>query len=45
MSGENKKTFSYTVVTDKKIIEVNKKTFDFIKSLEDNITSVLKKRP
>jgi len=40
----NKKAFHYTVVTDKKMLEVNKKTYDFIQSLDNSIDKILKGR-
>lgn len=37
------KSLTYTVATDQKLLEVNKKTFDFIKGFENNIETLLKK--
>ena len=34
---------TYTVVTDNKLLEVNKKTHDYIKNLNDLIGSTIKK--
>lgn len=34
---------TYTVVTDNKLLEVNKKTHDYIKNLNDMITGTIKK--
>ena len=37
------KSLTYTVVTDKKLLEVNKKAFDFIMGFENNIETLLRK--
>lgn len=37
------KSLTYTVATDQKLLEVNKKTFDFIMGFENNIETLLKK--
>ena len=34
---------TYTVVTDKELLEVNKKTHDYIKNLNNMITGTIKK--
>jgi hypothetical protein len=33
----------YSVLVDNKIINVNKKTYDFIKTLDNKITDIIKK--
>ena len=37
------KNLTYTVVTDQKLLEVNKKAFDFIMGFENNIETLLRK--
>ena len=34
---------TYTVVTDQKLLEVNKKTYDYIKNLNDIVGATIKK--
>lgn len=38
------KNLTYTVITDQKLLEVNKKAYDFIKGFENNIETLLKKK-